>query len=100
MYKQFASVVKVPVLANITEFGATPLFTLTELESVDVSLVLYPLSAFRAMNQSALKVYEAVRNDGTQKNVINLMQSRKELYEFLGYHAFEEKLDELFREGK
>jgi methylisocitrate lyase len=100
MYKQFASVVKVPVLANITEFGATPLFTLTELESADVSLVLYPLSAFRAMNQSALKVYEAVRNDGTQKNVINLMQSRKELYEFLGYHAFEEKLDELFREGK
>jgi methylisocitrate lyase len=100
MYKQFASVVKVPVLANITEFGATPLFTLTELESANVSLVLYPLSAFRAMNQSALKVYEAVRNDGTQKNVINLMQSRKELYEFLGYHAFEEKLDELFREGK
>lgn len=100
MYKQFAAAVKVPVLANITEFGATPLFTVEELASADVSLVLYPLSAFRAMNQAALKVYQAVRRDGTQKNVVDLMQSRAELYQFLGYHAFEEKLDQLFREGK
>ncbi|MCE9633818.1 MAG: methylisocitrate lyase [Methylophilales bacterium] len=100
MYKQFAAAVKVPVLANITEFGSTPLFTVDELASADVSLVLYPLSAFRAMNQAALKVYQAVRKDGTQKNVVELMQSRAELYEFLGYHAFEEKLDQLFKEGK
>lgn len=100
MYKQFAAAVKVPVLANITEFGSTPLFTVEELASADVSLVLYPLSAFRAMNQAALKVYQAVRRDGTQKNVLGLMQSRAELYEFLGYHAFEEKLDQLFKEGK
>ena len=100
MYKQFAAAVKVPVLANITEFGATPLFTVEELASADVSLVLYPLSAFRAMNQAALKVYQAVRRDGTQKNVLDLMQTRAELYEFLGYHAFEEKLDQLFKEGK
>lgn len=100
MYRQFAAAVRVPVLANITEFGATPLFTVEELASVDVSLVLYPLSAFRAMNQAALKVYQAVRRDGTQKNVLALMQSRAELYEFLGYHAFEQKLDQLFKEGK
>lgn len=100
MYKQFAAAVKVPVLANITEFGSTPLFTAEELASADVSLVLYPLSAFRAMNQAALKVYQAVRRDGTQKNVLDLMQSRAELYEFLSYHAFEEKLDQLFKEGK
>jgi len=100
MYKQFAAAVKVPVLANITEFGSTPLFTVDELASADVSLVLYPLSAFRALNQAALKVYQAVRKDGTQKNVVELMQSRAELYEFLGYHAFEEKLDQLFKEGK
>jgi methylisocitrate lyase len=100
MYRQFASAVKVPVLANITEFGATPLFTVQELASVDVSMVLYPLSAFRAMNQAALKVYQAVRRDGTQKDVIGLMQSRAELYEFLDYHEYEEKLDQLFKEGK
>lgn len=100
MYRQFAAAVRVPVLANITEFGATPLFTVEELASVDVSLVLYPLSAFRAMNQAALKVYQAVRRDGTQKNVLALMQSRAELYEVLGYHAFEQKLDQLFKEGK
>lgn len=99
MYQQFANTVKAPVLANITEFGATPLFTLDELRSADVSMVLYPLSAFRAMNQAALKVYEAVRQDGTQANVINLMQTRAELYEHLGYHAFEQKLDELFQES-
>jgi len=100
MYKQFAAAVKVPVLANITEFGSTPLFTVEELAGADVSLVLYPLSAFRAMNQAALKVYQAVRRDGTQKNVLDSMQSRAELYDFLGYHAFEQKLDTLFREGK
>lgn len=99
MYQQFANTVKAPVLANITEFGATPLFTLDELRSADVSMALYPLSAFRAMNQAALKVYEAVRQDGTQANVVHLMQTRAELYEHLGYHAFEQKLDELFQEN-
>lgn len=96
MYKQFAAAVKVPVLANITEFGSTPLFTVDELRTADVSMVLYPLSAFRAMNQAALKVYQAVKNEGTQQNVISLMQTRAELYEHLGYHAFEQKLDALF----
>lgn len=97
MYKQFANAVKVPILANITEFGSTPLFTVEELATADVSMVLYPLSAFRAMNQAALKVYETVRKEGTQKNVIPLMQSRMELYDYLGYHAFEQKLDELYK---
>jgi methylisocitrate lyase len=97
MYKQFAEAVKVPVLANITEFGSTPLFTVNELETANVSMVLYPLSAFRAMNQAALKVYETTRKEGTQKNVIPLMQSRAELYEHLGYHEYEQKLDALFR---
>jgi methylisocitrate lyase len=97
MYQQFVDAVKVPVLANITEFGATPLFTVEELASADVSMVLYPLSAFRAMNQAALKVYQAVRQDGTQKNVIDLMQTRMELYDHLGYHAFEQKLDALYK---
>ena len=97
MYKQFANAVKVPVLANITEFGSTPLFTVDELATADVGMVLYPLSAFRAMNQAALKVYEAVRKEGTQKNVVPLMQSRMELYDYLGYHAFEQKLDELYK---
>lgn len=100
MYKQFAAAVKVPVLANITEFGSTPLYTVDELRGADVSLVLYPLSAFRAMNLAALKVYEAVRRDGSQKNVVDLMQTRMELYDFLGYHDFEKKLDELFAQGK
>ena len=100
MYKQFAAAVKVPVLANITEFGSTPLFTVDELRSADVSMVLYPLSAFRAMNQAALKVYEAVRKEGTQANVVDLMQTRAELYEHLGYHAYEQKLDELFKGEK
>ena len=97
MYKQFVEAVKVPVLANITEFGSTPLFTVDELASVNVSMVLYPLSAFRAMNQAALKVYQTMRKEGTQKNVIHLMQTRVELYEHLGYHAFEQKLDDLFK---
>ncbi len=100
MYQQFAAAVKVPVLANITEFGSTPLFTVDELRGADVSMVLYPLSAFRAMNQAALKVYEAVRNDGTQANVVDLMQTRAELYEHLGYHAYEQKLDQLFKGEK
>lgn len=100
MYKQFATAVKVPVLANITEFGATPLFTVEELRSADASMVLYPLSAFRAMNQAALKVYESVRRDGTQSNVIDLMQTRAELYAHLNYHTYEQKLDELFKGEK
>lgn len=100
MYKQFVDAVKVPVLANITEFGSTPLFTVDELASADVSMVLYPLSAFRAMNQAALKVYESVKKDGTQKNVVNLMQTRMGLYDHLGYHAYEQKLDQLFKGEK
>jgi methylisocitrate lyase len=95
-YRQFTSAVKVPVLANITEFGKTPLFTVAELRSVDVGLVLYPLSAFRAMARAAEAVYGAIRRDGTQKNVIDRMQTRTELYEVLGYHDYERKLDELF----
>jgi len=97
MYKQFADAVKAPVLANITEFGSTPLFTVDELATVDVSMVLYPLSAFRAMNQAALNVYEAVRKDGTQQHVLNTMQTRIDLYDHLGYHAFEQKLDALYQ---
>jgi methylisocitrate lyase len=100
MYRQFAAAVKVPMLANITEFGSTPLFTVDELRGADVSMVLYPLSAFRAMNQAALKVYEAVRQDGTQANVVNLMQTRAELYEHLNYHSYEQKLDALFKGEK
>jgi methylisocitrate lyase len=99
MYRKFVEAVKVPVLANITEFGSTPLFTIKELDSVGVSLVLYPLSAFRAMNKAALTVYQAVRKDGSQKQVIDLMQTREELYDFLGYHSYESKLDELFSKG-
>ena len=86
----------VPVLANITEFGKTPLFTVEELRSATVSLVLYPLSAFRAMNKAALLVYETLRREGTQKNVLVAMQTRDELYDDLDYHNYEQKLDELF----
>ena len=100
MYKQFAKAVKVPILANITEFGATPLFTVDELRSADVAIALYPLSAFRAMNQAALKVYQAVRADGTQKNVVDTMQTRNKLYEYLDYHSYERKLDRLFAKEK
>jgi methylisocitrate lyase len=96
MYRQFADAVKVPILANITEFGKTPLFTVKELGSAGVAMVLYPLSAFRAMNAAALRVYEGIRRDGTQKGVVELMQSRDELYDFLDYHAYESKLDQLF----
>jgi methylisocitrate lyase len=96
MYRKFVDATKAPVLANITEFGKTPLFTLDELRSAGVALALYPLSAFRAMNKAALNVYQTLRREGTQKNVVATMQSRDELYDFLGYHAYEEKLDELF----
>jgi methylisocitrate lyase len=95
-YRKFARAVKVPVLANITEFGATPLFTVEELRNADVSIVLYPLSAFRAMSKAALAVYGSIRKEGTQKNVLGLMQTRAELYDHLGYHAFEQKLDAIF----
>jgi len=96
MYARFAAAVKVPILANITEFGATPLFTTGELEGAGVAIALYPLSAFRAMNAAALRVYGALRRDGTQRAVVDAMQTRAELYDFLGYHAYEKKLDELF----
>jgi methylisocitrate lyase len=92
--------VKVPVLANITEFGKTPLFTVQELASAGAQLVLYPLSAFRAMSKAAELVYGTLRQEGTQKNVLDRMQTRAELYEVLGYHEYEQKLDELFvRDG-
>ena len=100
MYRKFADAVKVPVLANITEFGATPLFTVEELRGANVSLILYPLSAFRAMNKAALRVYETVRREGTQKNVVDIMQTRNELYDYLDYHRFESKLDQLFAKEK
>jgi len=96
MYRKFADAVKVPILANITEFGQTPLYTVQELAGAGVAMVLYPLSAFRAMNAAALRVYQALRKDGTQKGVLELMQTRDELYDFLDYHAYERKLDELF----
>jgi methylisocitrate lyase len=100
MYRQFAQAVKVPVLANITEFGSTPLFTVEQLAQYEVGLVLYPLTAFRAMNQAALKVYQSVREHGTQQHVIELMQSRNELYDYLDYHSYEQKLDQLFSAEK
>jgi len=96
MYGKIADAVKVPVLANITEFGKTPLFTVDELRTAGVSIVLYPLSAFRAMNQAATNVYETIRKEGTQKSVLGAMQTRDELYDFLNYHSYEKKLDELF----
>ncbi|MEW6705837.1 MAG: methylisocitrate lyase [Pseudomonadota bacterium] len=95
-YRRFVEAVKVPVLANITEFGKTPLFTVDELRSAGVGMVLYPLSAFRAMNKAAESVYQAIRRDGTQRNVLHAMQTREELYERIGYHQFEQKLDALF----
>ena len=95
-YREFTSRITVPVLANLTEFGRTPFFTTAELASAGVRLVLYPLSAFRAMSHAALAVYEAIRRDGTQKAVLPLMQTREELYQVLGYHAYEERLDRLF----
>jgi methylisocitrate lyase len=98
-YRQFASRVRVPVLANITEFGRTPLFTLAELGAAGVRLVLYPLSAFRAAARAEALVYETIRKDGTQRGVVPSMQTRAELYEVLGYDAYERKLDELFGKG-
>ena len=99
-YQAFADAISVPLLANITEFGATPLYNKSELANVGVDMVLYPLSAFRAMSKAALNVYQQVLTDGDQKAVIDTMQTRMELYEFLDYHSFEEKLDELFAAGK
>lgn len=100
MYKRFAAAVKVPILANITEFGATPLFTVDELRGADVGLVLYPLSAFRAMNKAAENVYTVLRRDGTQQAVVDTMQTRMELYDAINYHSFEQKLDALFAQAK
>jgi methylisocitrate lyase len=99
-YREFTRALDVPVLANITEFGRTPLFTASELGQAGVGLVLYPLSAFRAMSRAALDVYGAIRRDGTQKAVVERMQTRNELYEVLGYHDYERKLDELFSRGR
>ncbi len=99
-YRRFADAVRVPILANITEFGVTPLFSIDELARAGVGIVLYPLSAFRAMNAAALAVFEAVRRDGSQKRVVSAMQTRAELYDFLDYHAYEGKLDELFAKDK
>ena len=95
MYRQFADAVQVPILANITEFGATPLFTTDELRSANVAMALYPLSAFRAMNRAAERVYNVLRQEGTQKSVIDIMQTRNELYESINYYQYEEKLDAL-----
>jgi methylisocitrate lyase len=99
MYRKFADAVKVPILANITEFGKSPLFTVDELRSANVAMVLYPLTAFRAMNKAALKVYENLRKTGSQKNSIGEMQTREELYDIINYHSYEKKLDELFSRG-
>ncbi|HUP29348.1 MAG TPA: methylisocitrate lyase [Usitatibacter sp.] len=100
MYKRFKDAVKVPILANITEFGKTPLFSVDELRTTGTDMVLYPLSAFRAMNQAALNVYGSIRRDGHQKNVVATMQSRDDLYKYLGYHDYEQKLDALFQKAK
>jgi methylisocitrate lyase len=101
MYRKFADAVKVPILANITEFGKTPLFSTRELASANVAMALYPLSAWRAANAAALTVYRAIRKDGDQKKVVDIMQSRDDLYDYLGYHDYEQKLDALFaRERK
>jgi methylisocitrate lyase len=99
-YKRFVDATKKPILCNITEFGKTPFFTTEELRLTDVAMVLYPLSAFRAMNKAAERVYEAIRRDGTQKNVVDIMQTREELYERIGYHEFESSLDKLFAAKK
>lgn len=99
-YKRFSSALSVPVLANITEFGQTPLFTVAELKGAGVGMVLYPLSAFRAMNKAAENVYTAIRRDGHQKAVLDTMQTREELYDRIGYHDFESRLDTLFQQGK
>jgi methylisocitrate lyase len=99
-YREFKNAVKVPILANITEFGQTPLFTTDELNSAGVDIVLYCCGAYRAMNKAALDFYETVRRDGTQKSVVPKMQTREELYDYLGYHTYEDKLDALFADGR
>ena len=99
-YTEFRKAVGVPILANITEFGQTPLWTRDELATAGVDIILYCCGAYRAMNAAALKVYEAIRNEGTQESVVPLMQSRADLYKYLDYHAYEKKLDELFAKGK
>lgn len=99
-YQQFKKAVKVPILANITEFGQTPLFTTTELASAGVDIVLYCCGAYRAMNKAALNVYQTIRRDGTQKAAVETMQTRAELYDYLNYHSYEEKLDALFAKEK
>ncbi len=99
-YREFVDAVQVPVLANITEFGATPLFSAEELNTVGVKLVLYPLSAFRAMNAAALNVYQTILQQGSQQSSVDAMQTREELYKFLDYHSYEQKLDALFAQGK
>jgi len=100
MYRRFKDAVKVPILANITEFGATPLFTVEELKGAGADIVLYPLSAFRAMNKAAENVYQAIRRDGTQQHVLDTMQTRAELYDRIDYHSYEQKLDALFAQNK
>ena len=99
-YEEFTKEIDVPVLANITEFGATPMFTVEELASVGINMVLYPLSGFRAMNKAALEVFEAIINKGSQSDTLPIMQTRMELYDMLDYHTYEEKLDKLFSEDK
>ena len=98
MYAPIVEAAGIPVLANLTEFGETPLYTADELAAVDIAMDLYPLSAFRAMNKAALNVYQAIRDEGTQTSVVDTMQTRMELYDFLGYHEYEQKLDRLFAE--
>lgn len=99
-YRRFKAAVKVPILANLTEFGSTPLFTLDELREANVDIALYCCGAYRAMNKAALNFYETLRRDGTQKAAVPTMQTRAELYDYLGYHAYEQKLDELFAHGR
>jgi len=100
MYARFKSALGVPILANITEFGQTPLYSREELADAGVDIVLYCCAAYRAMNAAALKVYETIRSEGSQKSAVPMMQTRAELYGFLGYHEYERKLDELFAKGK
>lgn len=99
-YQKFTDALDVPILANITEFGATPLFTTEELKSVGIAIALYPLSAFRAMNKAALEVYQTIKRNGSQRELIDLMQTREELYDFLDYHDYEKKLDQLLKKEK
>jgi methylisocitrate lyase len=100
MYRRFADAVPVPILANLTEFGKTPLFTVDEIANAGVAIALYPLSAFRAMNAAALNIYRTLRGEGTQRSVVDTMQTRDELYDYLGYHDYEQKLDRLFARRK